>query len=164
MREVGTTALVALLPAAEVLSAAIDPALVRAELPAHVTIRYPFVPLSDAVAEVVAQQPAVTVELATLVEERGFVGLAVPELEPVRAATLRRWPEPLPYGGRFGPAPPLHLTVAMGASADDAARVREAVRELLPIRDRVVELQLVELTSGGWRPQARFPLRCSRPG
>ncbi|WP_410642539.1 2'-5' RNA ligase family protein [Amycolatopsis sp. lyj-346] len=167
MPEPGTTALVILLPAAEPALAAarrVDPALVRPGLPAHVTALYPFLPdgaLTDEVlAEVRSLAAAVTppeVQLAELVVAPGFVALAAPALQAVADAVCARWPEVLPYGGRFGPRPVAHLTVAMGGSDETLERVAGDVRPLLPLADRAKSLQLVALTDRGWEPRLEAP-------
>jgi hypothetical protein len=163
--EPGSTALLILLPAAEpVLAAArrVDPALVRPGLPAHVTALYPFLPdnaLTDevlgAVHEVAAGFAPVEVRLAEFVTTPGFAAILTPSLQPVADAVCARWPEVRPYGGRFGPQPTAHLTVAMGDG--DLERVGEEVRPLLPLDDRAEALQLVALTERGWEPRLDVP-------
>ncbi|MDQ7804567.1 2'-5' RNA ligase family protein [Amycolatopsis sp. A133] len=167
MPEPGTTALLILLPAAEpVLAAArrVDPALVRPGLPAHVTALYPFLPddaLTDdvfaAVRSLAAAVPPPEVKLSELVAAPGFVALAAPALQDVADAVGARWPEILPYGGRFGPRPAVHLTVAMGGSAEALERVAQEVRPLLPLTDRAEALRLVALTERGWEPRLEAP-------
>ncbi|MEU4248772.1 2'-5' RNA ligase family protein [Amycolatopsis sp. NPDC026612] len=167
MPESGTTALLILLPAAEpVLAAArrVDPTLVRPGLPAHVTALYPFLPdssLTDdvfaAVRSLAAGFPPPDVRLTELVTTPGFVALAAPGLQAVSDAICARWPEIPPYGGRFGPRPVAHLTVAMGGSPDALERVAREVRPLLPVADRAEALQLVALTERGWEPRLEAP-------
>lgn len=156
------------MPAAEPALAAareVDPALVRPGLPAHVTALYPFLPddsVTDdvlaAVRSLAADFAPLAVPLAELVATPGFVALAAPALQAVADAVCARWPEVPPYGGRFGPRPVAHLTVAMGGSEEALGRVAEAVRPLLPLVDRAEALQLVALTDRGWEPrvEARF--------
>ncbi|WP_410616138.1 2'-5' RNA ligase family protein [Amycolatopsis sp. lyj-109] len=164
----GTTALVILLPAAEpALTAArrVDPALVRPGLPAHVTVLYPFLPDASLTDEVLAEvrslaaavSPPADVQLTDLVVTPRFVALAAPALQAVADAVCARWPEVLPYGGRFGPRPAAHLTVAMGGPAEALERVAEEVRPLLPLADRAETLQLVALTGHGWEPRLKAP-------
>ncbi|MET8998146.1 2'-5' RNA ligase family protein [Amycolatopsis sp. NPDC004169] len=163
----GTTALVILLPAAEpVLAAArrVDASLVRPGLPAHVTALYPFLPDESLTGQVLAEVRSlaagvapVDVRLAELVVAPGFVALAAPELQAVADAVCARWPEVLPYGGRFGPRPAAHLTVAMGGSAETLERAAVEVRPLLPIEARAEALQLVALTERGWEPRLEAP-------
>ncbi|MGW5746609.1 2'-5' RNA ligase family protein [Amycolatopsis sp. NPDC003861] len=167
MPSVGTTALVMVLPAAEpalAVARRVDPGLVRPGLHAHVTALYPFLPdasLTDAVlAEVRSLAAAVSppdVKLAELVVAPGFVALAAPDLQAVADAVCARWPSVLPYGGRFGPRPAAHLTVAMGGSDEALAQVAEGVRPLLPLTDRADGLQLVALTERGWELRLEAP-------
>lgn len=168
MPEPGTTALVILLPAAEpVLAAArrTAPGLVRPGLPAHVTALYPFLPDSSVTDSVLSDVSAlastlspVEVDLDELVITPGFAAVMTPSLQPVADAVCARWPEVLPYGGRFGPRPVAHLTVAMGGTDEDLERVASAVRPVLPLTDRAEALQLVALTEQGWEPRLEAPL------
>ncbi|WIV55114.1 2'-5' RNA ligase family protein [Amycolatopsis nalaikhensis] len=167
MPEPGTTALVILLPAAEpVLDAArrVDPALVRPGLPAHVTALYPFLPSSSLTSEVFAAVRSVAagfapaeVSLAELVTAPGFAAIPTPELQPIADAVCARWPEVPPYGGRFGPRPAAHVTVAMGGEDETLSRVADQVRPLLPRTDRAEALQLVALGERGWEPRLTAP-------
>ncbi|WP_410670320.1 2'-5' RNA ligase family protein [Amycolatopsis sp. cmx-4-68] len=167
MPEIGTTALVIVLPAAEpVLAAArrVDPALVRPGLPAHVTALYPFLPdgeVTEAVLDVVRSLaeavPVTEVRLAEFVLAPGFAAVAAPSLQPVADAVCARWPEVLPYGGRFGPRPPAHVTVAIGGSDEALSRVADEVRPLLPLDVRAESLQLVALTETGWELRLDAP-------
>ncbi|MEU9166080.1 2'-5' RNA ligase family protein [Streptomyces sp. NPDC048424] len=169
MPEPGTTAVVIVLPgAAPLLDAAwrIDPALVRHGVPAHVSLLYPFVPEAaltgqdeKGVRSLAASFPAADLVLEELVTASGFVGVAVPQLQPIVDAFRDQWPGVRPYRGRFGARPAAHVTVAMGA--DDptvSARVRAAVGSLLPLRTRAAAVQLVVLTEEGWRPRFTAPL------
>ncbi|MFD3542616.1 2'-5' RNA ligase family protein [Streptomyces sp. NPDC058662] len=169
MPEPGTTAVVIVLPdAAPLLDSAwrIDPALVRPGVPAHVSLLYPFVPEpaltgedEESVRSLAASSPAADVLLKELVTASGFIGVAVPELQPLVDAFHARWPDVRPYSGRFGTRPVAHVTVAMGA--DDpasAADVRAAIGSLLPLRTRAAAVQLVVLTKDGWRPRLTVPL------
>ncbi|MEV4053090.1 2'-5' RNA ligase family protein [Amycolatopsis sp. NPDC049688] len=168
MPELGTTALVILLPAAEpVLAAArrVDPALVRPGLPAHVTALYPFRPADSldnadlaAVRSLAADLAPTDVRLTEIVTAPGFAAIPAPELQAVADAVCARWPEVQPYGGRFGPRPAAHLTVAMGGSEDTLERVGREVRPLLPLVDRAEVLRLVALTERGWEPLLEAPL------
>jgi hypothetical protein len=163
----GTTALVILLPAAEPALAAarrVDPAVVRPGLPAHVTALYPFLPDASLTDEVLADVRSLAaavspaeVRLTELVVTPRFVALAAPALQAVADAACARWPELPPYGGRFGPRPAAHLTVAMGGSEEALERVAEEVRPLLPLTDRAEALQLVALTDRGWEPRLETP-------
>ncbi|MET8851034.1 2'-5' RNA ligase family protein [Amycolatopsis sp. NPDC004625] len=168
MPEPGTTALVILLPAAEpVLAAArrVDPALVRPGLPAHVTALYPFLPdgaLGDgdlaAVRSLAADLAPVDVRLTDFVTAPGFAAIPAPDLQGITDAVCARWPDVPPYGGRFGPRPAAHLTVAMGGSGETLEQVGREVRPLLPVTDRAGTLQVVALTERGWESRLAAPL------
>jgi hypothetical protein len=165
--EPGTTALVIVLPAAEpVLAAArrVDPALVRPGLPAHVTALYPFLPdaevdesVVNAVRSLAATVPPTEVRLAEFVTAPGFSAIAAPSLQPVADAVCARWPEVVPYGGRFGIRPPAHVTVAMGGSEETLSLVAAEVRPLLPLNVRAESVQLVALTEDGWQLRLEAP-------
>lgn len=162
-----------LLPAAEVALAAarrVDPALVRPGLPAHVTALYPFLPdasLSEdvlsAVHALAASFSPVDVRLTEFLTAPGFAAMPAPSLQPVTDAVCARWPEVAPYGGRFGPRPPAHVTVAMGGDEAVLGRVAHEVKPLLPLEDRVETLQLVALTERGWEPRLDAPFRGEPP-
>jgi hypothetical protein len=129
-----------------------------------VTALYPFLPDASVTDEVLAEVRSLAaavsppeVQLAELVVTPGFVALAAPALQVVADAVCARWPEVLPYGGRFGPRPVAHLTVAMGGSDEMLERVADDVRPLLPLADRAKSLQLVALTDRGWEPRLEAP-------
>ncbi|WP_326836621.1 2'-5' RNA ligase family protein [Amycolatopsis rhabdoformis] len=157
----GTSALVVELPAAAGLldaAAAIDPALVRAGLPPHVTALYPFLPAAEltdevdaAVTALAAAHEVVDVPLADLVVAPGFVAAAAPALQALADAAGDRWPGVQPYGGRFGPHPPAHLTIAMGGTDEQNTEVARRVEGLLPLTARAEALHLVVLTERGWQ-------------
>lgn len=167
MPEPGTTALVILLPAAEPALAAarrVDPGLVRPGLAAHVTALYPFLPDSSLTSPVLAAVRSLAsafspteVRLAEFLAAPGFAALPAPSLQPITDAVCARWPEVLPYGGRFGPRPPSHVTVAMGGDEETLSRVADEVRPMLPLTDHAVALQLVALTESGWELRLEAP-------
>jgi hypothetical protein len=165
--EPGTTALVILLPAAEPALAAarrVDPTLVRPGLAAHVTALYPFLPdaslTSSVLAAVRSLASAVSpteVRLDQFLSTPGFAALPAPSLQPITDAVCAHWPEVLPYGKRFGPRPPAHVTIAMGGDEETLARVADEVRPLLPLTDRATALQLVALNERGWELRLEAP-------
>ncbi|HWE91916.1 MAG TPA: 2'-5' RNA ligase family protein [Pseudonocardiaceae bacterium] len=168
MPAVGTTAVVAWAPAANELldiAAGVDPGVVRPGIPAHASIAYPFLPAAeftpataDTLRGLVGDGGPVAVRLASLISEPGFVGVLVPELDPVAAAVRRQWPQLTPYGGRFGDAPPVHVTVAMGAEPAAAELIAARAADRLPLVAEVRELHVVGLTEAGWRPLATVAL------
>jgi hypothetical protein len=165
--EPGTTALVILLPAAEPALAAarrVDPALVRPGLVAHVTALYPFLPdasLTDSVLAGVRSLAAgfspTEVRLTELSVAPGFAALPAPALQPITDAVRGRWPDVVPYGGRFGSRPPAHVTVAMGGDEETLTRVGAEVRPLLPLTGRAESVQVVALTGRGWELRLEAP-------
>jgi hypothetical protein len=162
------TALVSLLPAADRLlevAAAVNPALVRPGIPAHATILYPFLqsdelagPNVERLRELAAALPATDVRLNHVVTERGFVAVGVPALQPAMESVCAAWPELIPYGGRFGPTPPVHVTIAMGASESEAERIVAELDRQLPIQARIEAMQVVALTAEGWGHCLSVPL------
>lgn len=155
------------LAAAEVLLDAArktDPGLVRAGLPAHTTVLYPFLPVSGldertdrSLRELAASMPAADVTLSEVMTAPGFVGVAADTLQPHTDVFCERWPHLPPYGGRFGPRPRSHVTVAMGAGDGTAEQVAAAVRQLLPVRGRAEGLHLAVFTGHGWHRRLFAP-------
>lgn len=130
------------------------PGLVRA-LPAHVSLLYPGPPPREASA-VHAHLAGTLPEEVTLAEtitgDSGFLGVAVPELEPAAQQMRASFPACLPYAGRYGPAPAAHLTLALGASGTEQEQVRAAVQTELPQQCRLDGPWFVQYTEAGWRP------------
>ncbi|MGC7096199.1 2'-5' RNA ligase family protein [Amycolatopsis lurida] len=167
MPETGTTALVISLPAAEgILYAArqINPDLVRPGVVAHVTALYPFLPAAELtgtaeqeVRDLAAEHSPGDVVLTEILTAPGFAAAPAPALQDLADAACARWPHLRPYGGRFGPRPAAHLTVALGGTDDELARIAGEVRSLLPVHHRAETLDLVELTENGWRLRLTAP-------
>jgi hypothetical protein len=165
---VDTTALLALFPGADPLlelAAGIEPGAVRDGLPAHVTMLYPFVPIEELTTEVVAtlaarlrEQAPVEVTLRALIMRAGFVAVAVPELGALTTDLRTGWSAFPPYGGRFGPDPDVHVTVALDTPPQSTDRIAAAVAQRLPLTGRITELRLVGLTESGWKPLHTLPL------
>jgi hypothetical protein len=150
------TAIVVLLPGAELLldlGRQVGPRLVR-PLPAHVSLLYPGPPAGpDVLAEVTRLALPAEVELREVITGAdGFVGVAVPALDPVAARFRAAFPAATPYGGRYGEAPPAHLTVALGATPAQVEQVSSLVRNSLPRTSEVAGPYLLERTATGWRP------------
>ncbi|MFJ6571887.1 2'-5' RNA ligase family protein [Streptomyces sp. NPDC091292] len=164
----GTTAVVITLAEADVLLDAarqVNASLVRPGLPAHVTLRYPFLPAAElsaatdrAVRDFAAATPAREVELTEVTTAQGFVAVAVPALQPVADAFGELWPGMAPYSGRFGPHPPTHVTVATGSTDEETLTVATRLRPLLPLTARAGALHLAVREDEGWRIRltARF--------
>ncbi|MFD0053867.1 2'-5' RNA ligase family protein [Streptomyces sp. NPDC127168] len=167
MAQVGTTAVLAVLPDAEPLlesAARVDPRAVRPGVPAHAALLYPWL-AADEVGEpelrrLRAVLPAgrIPIRLAAVERTGGFVGIPVPELRGVATAVRTAFPAPAPYGGRFGPDPQVHVTVALDAGTEAAAGIAARTAARLPIVTGIDALHVVALTPAGWRALAELPL------
>ncbi|NEB80667.1 hypothetical protein G3I40_36480 [Streptomyces sp. SID14478] len=167
MAQVGTTAVLALVPEAEPLlkvAADADPRVVRPGVPAHAALLYPWRHADQVDARGLERLRAalpdgpVRLRLSSVEQRDGFVAVAVPELQAAASALRAAYPGSVPYGGRFGQDPPVHLTVALGADADTAQAVADRAAALLPITAEVSALYVVALTDTGWRGLAELPL------
>ncbi|MCX5205443.1 2'-5' RNA ligase family protein [Streptomyces sp. NBC_00237] len=168
----GTTAVLALLPEADPLldlAAGVDARAVRPGVPAHAALLYPWLAagrigaaeldrLRNALVRGAAGADRIPVLLAEAERTGGFVGVPVPELHALATAVRTAFPEQVPYGGRFGQDPPVHVTVALDADADTAADIAHRVTGRLPIRTEVSTVHVVTLTPDGWRGLAKLPL------
>ncbi|MEV4045948.1 hypothetical protein RKD32_000177 [Streptomyces sp. SAI-195] len=167
MARTGTTAVLALLPDAEPLlrlAAEVDRAVVRPGVPAHAALLYPWLP-ADEVGEselhrlrVCLPVGPVPVRLASVERTGGFVGVPVPELGRAADAVRTAFPAQVPYGGRFGPRPPVHVTVALDAAPQAAADIARRTAVALPIITEVDTLHVVGLTPTGWQGLAELSL------
>jgi hypothetical protein len=167
MARTGTTAVLALLPDAEPLlrlAAEVDRTVVRPGVPAHAALLYPWL-AADEVGEselhrlrVSLPVGPVPVGLAAVERTGGFVGVPVPELGRVADAVRTAFPAQVPYGGRFGPRPPVHVTVALDAAPQAAADIARRTAAALPIVTAVNTLHVVGLTRTGWQGLAELPL------
>lgn len=174
MAQPGTTAVLAVLPDAEPLlelAAEADARVVRPGVPAHAALLYPWLPAARVgmteLDRLRASLPVgrIPVRLAAVERRGGFVGVPVPELDPLASAVRAAFPAQIPYGGRFGPDPSVHVTVAMDADPGTAADIARRTGARLPITTEVTTLHAVALTPGGWRSLAHLPLTPGRtPG
>jgi hypothetical protein len=173
MAEAGTSALVALVPGVDPLLrqvASLYPYAVRADLPAHATVLYPFLPASELVnaasdlKQIAAEHAPVELRLECEIEGDGFVGIAAKELDPLVSAMRARWPEFVPYDGQFGANPPVHVTIGMGLSIVDQRAVAELVDEYLPICETADTVYGAAWTQGGWSVPVVAPLSGSPAG
>ncbi|MFE9707524.1 2'-5' RNA ligase family protein [Streptomyces sp. NPDC005930] len=167
MPRTGTTAVLALLPEAEPLlrsAAEVDGSAVRAGVPAHAALLYPWLSHDEfgppELRRLRAALPVgpVSVTLAEVERTGGFVGVPVPGLTHVADAVRSAFPAHVPYGGRFGPRPPVHVTVALEAAPHTAADIARRTAAALPITTQVTALHVVGLTEAGWRSLAELPL------
>jgi len=139
------------------------------EVPAHVTILFPFIPaheIDDAVSRdlwaIFARAPAFGFTLRQTQRFPGVLYLAPEPPEPfvsLTEAVIAWYPGYPPYGGEFQSIVP-HLTAAEG----DPEILDEAeadIRRSLPIASSVRDVMLleeVEPSFGRWRPRETFPL------
>ncbi|WP_399894961.1 2'-5' RNA ligase family protein [Streptomyces sp. BBFR51] len=167
MVRIGTTAVLAMMPDAGPLlrsAAEVDARAVRPGVPAHAALLYPWLAV-DEVGEpelhrlrVALPVGRVHVRMSSVERSGGFVGVPVPELGAVAKAVRTAFPEHAPYGGRFGPNPPVHVTVALDAAPEPAADIARRTAAALPITTEIDSLHVVALTPTGWRHLTELPL------
>jgi 2'-5' RNA ligase len=169
------SALVVLVPEAEALlrlcRARYDPeALI--DMPAHITLIYPFKPPADIDAGTLAALDSCCANLArfdfALARLECFEGdalyLAPEPDEPFRRLTVSLWrlyPDRPPYGGRYPTIVP-HLTLLRLAGerrlASIAADLAASFGHRLPIRAHAGSVALLDTNSGRWEVRALFEL------
>jgi 2'-5' RNA ligase len=138
-------------------------------VPPHVTICYPFVPRNlltptdiDALAGIVAAQPAFDLRLSTTARFTGEPGVLYLEPDPdgpfrrLTADLLERWPAYPPYGGQFA-APTPHVTVTDLATDHQMAEIEARLRPSLPLRTRAEFADLVVFDGSQWGAEWRLP-------
>jgi len=142
----------------------------RRNVPAHVTILYPFMPPAQIDAGVIGELRAIAAAVRRfdyrLAETRRFpVSLYLaPQPEDsfaaLTAAVFRAFPDYPPFEGKFATVVP-HVTVA---HADEAqlceieVELRIALASGSPLRTHCREMVLIENSSGRWEELQRFPL------
>ena len=142
----------------------------RRNVPAHVTILYPFMPPAQVDSGVIDELRAIATAVRCfeyrLAETRRFpVALYLaPQPEDsfaaLTAAVFRAFPDYPPFEGKFATVVP-HVTVA---HADEAqlceieVELRIALASGSPLRARCSEMVLIENSSGRWEELQRFPL------
>ncbi len=158
------TALVVPVPAAQVVVSACG-GVGPGDLPAHVTVLFPFVPvgrvdrhLEGSLATLFASTPAFSFRLARI---SSFPGTVYLEPEPAHdfvgltQAVTRRWPSFPPYEGAFDAVIP-HVTLGHGVGPAD---LEPTVAPHLPIDATATEVVLMARDRlGSWAPRSRFPL------
>ena len=167
------TALVVLVPEAEravsSIRARFDPSA-QLGVPAHVTLLFPFMPLSAILATVVELLQTLFSGFASFTASFATVGrwpqeayLAPATEAPFIALTrgiAAMFPGYPPYEGRHSEIVP-HLTVAQG-SAGAAERGAEEMSAVLassgPVLASCTAATLLENSSGAWRVRHTFPL------
>lgn len=141
------------------------PEAVRKDVPAHVSVLYPFLPANvlddraiSALSELFATQPVMTVKFAKCRRRGEFVYLRpdpVDGLDEVTKRVRRLWPDVVPYEGLYGEVEP-HLTVALHTTQERAEEIEhEIVPELLPLSAELREAWLV-VFAGQWALRERF--------
>jgi hypothetical protein len=168
MPQAGWTALTAPVPALDPVLATIEaahPGATRPGIPAHITFLYPFVPLTDVDSEttdrltaLAAAHPPLTLEFDGVRIEPGFVYLDSPLLKPLTDEIRARWPELVPYLGRFGPDPVAHLSLAIDvADQDETLAIATLAASVLPKTATIDHLWLAGHDNDGWHTLGRFP-------
>ncbi|EWM17436.1 2'-5' RNA ligase family protein [Kutzneria sp. 744] len=157
MPQPGQSALIIPVPTAAPLLAHVAarfPDVVRPGDTGHVTMLYPFTSATlEKLAEVAGELAPMDVVLDRVVREPGFVALTSSALAPLTAQVRRHWPAVVPYGGRFGPSPEAHLTLAMGVSDADAATIAALAA---PVPARLDQLWVLRYEDT-WQVTGRFP-------
>jgi 2'-5' RNA ligase len=141
----------------------------RRNVPAHVTVLYPFVPLARVDAEVVARLREIAASVRCfdyrLAQMRRFpVALYLapdPDLSfsALTDAVWRAFPDHPPFEGKFDTVVP-HVTVAHG-DEPQLCEIEVELRIALPasgVKARCSELVLIENSSGRWEEMHCFAL------
>jgi hypothetical protein len=138
------------------------------DLPAHVSLLYPFLPveqLDEHVTESLARifETCIPFDLSFVhcVQKSGFLFLPpepVIECRRLASALRRQWPDLVPYGGRFGPDPDPHLTIAMCADEARAASIQAETQDRLPVAARMEHAWLVAFEDQ-WTVRRTFAFR-----
>lgn len=137
-------------------------------VPAHVTVLFPFIPISKIDSSTEHHLRALFAEVESfdfqLVDVLWFDDTVVwlapdadAEFRRLTALVEREYPEYPPYGGLFDDAVP-HLTVGDRAPVEDMRAASEALRTELPISATAHAVTLMaEQPDGRWRRAATFP-------
>ncbi|RJQ66445.1 2'-5' RNA ligase family protein [Pseudonocardiaceae bacterium YIM PH 21723] len=143
------------------------PQLREEPVPAHVTVLYPFLPVTsvtpadlDALRDLFAGFAPFPVRFS---QARRFPRLLYLEPEPAEPFTemtrraVQRWPHLLPYGGKYGDSEP-HLSVADFAPSDEPVlgAVEAELAAQLPVSMVLDEAWLVVFDGSGWNRTHRF--------
>ncbi|MFD8733902.1 2'-5' RNA ligase family protein [Streptomyces sp. NPDC059618] len=145
----------------------LDPA-VRAGMPPHVTVLFPFLHESlidgavlAALEEVIGRHQRFEARFEHCARFPGILYLAPAPAAPFRALTesvVGRWPENPPFGGEFDEVVP-HLTVAHGHEDAVLDEAEADIRGRLPVVARVAAVELMVHDGARWRRRAVFGLR-----
>ena len=142
----------------------------RRNVPAHVTILYPFMAPGEVDSSVLAELAAIAGAVRCfdyrLAETRRFPVSLYLAPQPddsfaaLTSAVFRAFPDYPPFAGKFSAVVP-HVTVA---HADEAqlceieVELRIALASGSPLRARCSEMVLIENSSGRWEQMHAFPL------
>jgi 2'-5' RNA ligase len=166
-RTADSTVILPVLAVTEALAAVLDQKNFadNPDLPPHVTILYPFLPVpaldapaESAIGELLADFKPFRFSLTAVGRFPGVLYLAPSPPEPFLALTdafVRRWPDFRPYRGAYAEVVP-HLTIATG---DERPGLAARLEGILPLEANADELWL--LTQGAdhrWTMRRRFPL------
>ena len=145
--------------------------LATSDIPAHITINHPFVPVSEPdsrLEEVLADLfSGIAAFQFALTEVRMFPAALYLTPEPEErfktliAAIADLFPESPPYEGQFDDVIP-HLTVAYLEDSEEINGMNDKLSTLaegvLPIIGKVTNVNLIEKIDGKWRERTRFYL------
>jgi 2'-5' RNA ligase len=163
--------LVLVIPELEALTADVraahDPAA-RYDMPPHITVLYPFVPMPKLraedrarLADVVGSIPALDLCFSRLARFPQVLWLAPDPEAPVLAlaeAVAAAFPDCPPYGGQFATVIP-HVTLAQAPEAVlDGLEPQMRLRFSQPVRARVDAVSLFATARRRWREVERFRL------
>jgi 2'-5' RNA ligase len=173
MSEPTQSALVVLVPQAEAMVRSVRAryGLAFSQVPAHITVLYPFKPLQEITAGVIADLRCLFARFAPFSFVLSGLGTFPDALyliptpgEPfveLTRAVYGRFPETPPYGGAFDEIVP-HLT--LGHRSDEtptewtAHAAEVAVRAELPIQAVATEVKLFDNSCGEWCEHTTFTL------
>jgi 2'-5' RNA ligase len=142
----------------------------RLDIPAHITVLYPFLPadaISAAVLATLEEVFAPVSRFRVLLDHTDWFGenvlwLGPQDPAPLRALTdraCRAFPAFPPFKGQFDEVVP-HLTVGHGHPLNDLRAAEESVSACLPVEARITTVTLMtEQSAGGrWTSSASFSL------
>ena len=158
------TGLILLAPATEPLVADL-----RDEVPAHVTVLFPFRPWEETgpslraqLATIFSQQAAIDVTFASVGRFPGVVWLKPERRDPIDRLTrmlVQAFPDCLSYDGEFAdPVPHMTALKSQDSAELDAAQKLLESRLAQPVAARLDACSLFAETDAGWREMLRFPL------
>jgi 2'-5' RNA ligase len=140
------------------------------DVPAHITLLYPFVPSTHITSTLLEELhlffSTISSFRVTLARLGYFPNTHVFYLAPEPTEPLRvlielltdRYPDILPYGGAFEKVIP-HLTIAHNADSEMRQQITETFHHFEPIEIQITETCLmVQIENQRWQIRTRFPL------